>query len=88
MIFLRRADESNRVYLLGRSFAIPDHWKHRLARCEVDLRADEIRFFSLRRKDPSSQPLLITIPYHRKHQPSEVNYERSTIAEPQVFNER
>lgn len=69
MIFLRRADESNRVHLLGRSFEMPDHWKHRLARCEVDLRADEIRFFSLRRKDPSSQPLLITIPYHRKHQP-------------------
>jgi hypothetical protein len=69
MIFLRRADESNRVHLLGRTFEMPDHWKHRLARCEVDLRADEIRFFALRRKDPSSQPLLVTIPYHRKHQP-------------------
>jgi transposase len=69
MIFLRRANESNRVHLLGRSFEMPDHWKHRLARCEVDLRADEIRFFALRRKDPSSQPLLVTLPYHRKHQP-------------------
>ena len=69
MIFLRRADESNRVHLLGRTFAMPDHWKHRLTRCEVDLQANAIRFPALRRKAPGSQPLLITIAYHRKHQP-------------------
>jgi transposase len=69
MIFLRRADESNHVHLLGRNFEMPEHWKHRLTRCEVDLQASEIRFFALRRKDPGSQPLLVTIPYHRKHQP-------------------
>jgi len=33
------------------------HWKHRLPRCEVDLQANAIRFFALRRKDPGSQPL-------------------------------
>jgi hypothetical protein len=69
MIFLRRADESNHVHLLGRSFEMPQHWKHRLTRCEVDLQANAIRFFALRRKDPGSQPLLVTIAYHRKHQP-------------------
>jgi hypothetical protein len=69
MIFLRRADESNRVHLLGRSFQMPKHWKHRLTRCEVDLQDNAIRFFALRRKDPGSQPLLVTIAYHRKHQP-------------------
>lgn len=69
MIFLRRSDEAGRVHLLGRSFGIPDNWKHRLARCEVDLDAHEIRFFALRRRDPTSQPLLTRVPYHRKHKP-------------------
>jgi len=69
IIFLRRSDEAGSVHLLGRRFALPDNWKHRLARCEVDLDAHEIRFFALRRRDPTSQPLLARVPYHRKHKP-------------------
>jgi hypothetical protein len=69
MIFLRRSDEAGSVHLLGRSFSLPDNWKHRLARCEVDLDAHEIRFFALRRRDPTSQPLLTRASYHRKHKP-------------------
>jgi len=69
MIFLRRSDDSNHVHLLGRSFELPEYWKHRLTRCEVDLHANQIRFFALRRKDPASQPLLVSVPYHREHKP-------------------
>ncbi len=69
MIFLRRSDEAAKVNLLGNSFTLPPHWPHRLTRCEVDLNARQIHFFALRRRDPANQPLLIQIPYHRKHKP-------------------
>lgn len=69
LVFLRRADEHARVHLLGRRFELPTHWPHRLTRCEVDLSAQHIRFFALRRKDPTAQPLLLQVPYRRKHQP-------------------
>jgi hypothetical protein len=69
MIFLRRSDEAAKVSLLGNSFTLPPHWPHRLTRCEVDLNARQIHFFALRRRDPVDQPLLIQIPYHRKHKP-------------------
>jgi transposase-like protein len=69
LIFLRRADDHARVRLLGRSFELPAQWAHRLARCEVDLSAHQIRFFALRRRDPASQPMLLQVPYHREHKP-------------------
>lgn len=65
----RRTDKSDHVWLRARSFEMPEYRKQQLTRCEVDWRADENRYFALRRKDPSSQPLLLTIPDHRKHQP-------------------
>ncbi len=69
IIFLRRSDETAKVKVLGNSFALPRHWSHRLTRCEVDLKHHEVRFYGLRRRDPSDQPLLATATYHRKHKP-------------------
>jgi transposase-like protein len=69
MIFLRRSDEAAKVKVLGNSFTLPAHWPHRLTRCEVDLNAHRIAFFALRRRDPTDQPLLAQVTYHRKHKP-------------------
>jgi hypothetical protein len=38
-------------------------WPNRLVRCEVDLDTDRVRFFSLRHKEPTSQPLLREVAY-------------------------
>jgi transposase-like protein len=65
VLYLRRSDERGRVHLLGRSFEVSANWPHRLVRCEVDLSAHRIRFYALRRKEPTVQPLLATVPYHR-----------------------
>ena len=64
MIFLRRTTEQGQVHLLGRSFLVDPHWPHRLVRAEVDLDADRISFYVLRRREPSAQPLLQTCAYH------------------------
>ncbi len=63
VIYLRRTDQKGCVSLLGHTFEVPEHWTHRLVRCEVDLTQECIRFYSLRRRDPSDQPLLLTVPY-------------------------
>ncbi len=69
MIFLRRTNDAAHISLLGRSFPLPTHWKHRLTRCEVDFDQSCIRFFALRRRDPQDQPLLCTVGYVREHRP-------------------
>jgi len=63
LVFLRRTTAAGAVALLGRSFAVDHHWVHRLVRCEVDLDAAAIRFYALRRRDPTWQPLLHEAPY-------------------------
>lgn len=63
VIFLRRTTERGTVGLLGHTFEVDPLWPHRLVRAEVDLDAGVIRFYALRRRDPSSQPLLRTTPY-------------------------
>lgn len=63
IIFLRRTTERGSVRLLGRSFDVDSLWAHRLVRCEVDLDAEKIRFYALRRRDPQCQPLLAEVPY-------------------------
>lgn len=63
IIYLRRTDEKGRVYLLGNSLSIDKHWPFRLVRCEIDLAADKISSFALRRREPKWQPLLRGIPY-------------------------
>lgn len=62
MIFLRRTTPSGEANLLGHTFSVDERWSHRLVRCEVDLEAEVIRFFALRRREPSNQPLLAQVP--------------------------
>lgn len=65
MIFIRRTDETGHVHMLGQRFAVSPNWPHRLVRCEVDFDHHCIRCFGLRRRAPTEQPLLTTIPYLR-----------------------
>jgi transposase len=69
LIFLRRTDASGRVSFLGRSYLASPKWCHCLVRCEVDLTRHQIRIFALRRKEPTDQPMLVCIPYHRVDKP-------------------
>jgi len=69
MIFIRRTDETGHVDMLGQRFAVSPNWPHRLVRCEVDFDHHCIRFFGLRRRAPTEQPLLTTITYHRPDKP-------------------
>lgn len=63
LVFLRRSNGSSEVTLLGRSWPLGQVWPNRLVRCEVDLDTDKIRFFTLRRKDPTSQPQILEVDY-------------------------
>ena len=63
LIYIRRTTEHGTVSLLGRSFLVDRQWTHRLIRCEVDLDAELIRCYALRRRDPGHQPLLATLAY-------------------------
>jgi len=65
LIFLRRTNDFGYAQLLGRSFEVSKNWPHRLVRCEVNFSAQQIRFYALRRKDPTDQPLLNEVIYHR-----------------------
>jgi len=69
MIFLRRTDEHGRTDLLGQTFETCARWAHRLVRCEVSFTQQRIRFYALRRRDPTDQPLLHEMPYQRQHKP-------------------
>lgn len=57
VVFLRRSNERGEVQLLGRAFLVDPLWQHRLVRAEVDLAAQRIRFYTLRRRAPDQQPL-------------------------------
>lgn len=63
IIFLRRTDDHGRVFLLGRTFDVAEHWPHRLVRSDVHLDEGMIRFYALRRADPDNQPLLAETVY-------------------------
>ena len=63
IIFIRRTNDKGRISLLGHTFAVDRHWLHRLLRAEVDLNANQLRFFALRRREPTDQPLLKEVPY-------------------------
>lgn len=69
MIFIRRTDETGHLDMLGQRFAVSPNWPHRLVRCEVDFDHHCIRFFGLRRRAPTEQPLLASIAYHRPDKP-------------------
>jgi putative transposase len=63
LIFLRRTDAQGGVELLGHRFEVDPLWPHRLVRAEVDLDANRIRFFALRRREPKHQPQLREVSY-------------------------
>jgi hypothetical protein len=63
LVYLRRTNGAGEVALLGRAWAVSAVWPNRLVRCEVDLDADKVRFFTLRRKDPTSQPQVLEVDY-------------------------
>ena len=63
IVFLRRASEQGAVHMLGRAWSVDHNWLHRLVRAEVNFDTESIRFYALRRRDPSSQPLLHEIRY-------------------------
>jgi hypothetical protein len=63
LIYLRRSNGDSAVNLLGRTWPLGTVWPGRLVRCEVDLDSDKIRFCTLRRKDPASQPQILEVDY-------------------------
>lgn len=63
IIYVRRTDEHGAVTVLGRTHQIAPHWCHRLVRCEVMIKAKEIRCYALRRSAWKNQPLLSRFRY-------------------------
>jgi hypothetical protein len=64
VIFIRRTDQLGRVNVLGHRWLLDPNWSLRLVRAEVDLDANEVRCYRLRRQAPEEQMLIKTIPYH------------------------
>jgi putative transposase len=67
LVYLRRSNGQGEVTLLGQTWRVSDVWPHRLVRCEVDLDKDKIRFYTLRRKDPASQPETLEVDYRLRN---------------------
>jgi hypothetical protein len=63
VVFLRRSDTGGQVSVLGRKYPVDPSWPGRLVRVEVDLQAEQIRFYALRRRQPDDHRLLRTTPY-------------------------
>ena len=63
LIYLRRTDGQGGVEVLGQRWQVPGTWPHRLVRVEVDLSHDRLRFYTLRRREPKSQPLVLEVSY-------------------------
>ena len=69
IVYIRRTSEEGRASFLGRTFLVDRHWCHRLVRAEVDLRREQIRFYALRRREPTEQPLLKEVSYRLPPRP-------------------
>jgi len=63
LIYLRRTDHQGAIQVLGHRWAVDPLWVHRLVRAEVDLEANQIRCYRLRRRAPDDQPLVKTFKY-------------------------
>jgi hypothetical protein len=63
LVYLRRSNPNSEVALLGKTWPLGQAWPNRLVRCDVDLDKNKIRFFTLRRKDPGSQPQIREVDY-------------------------
>jgi hypothetical protein len=61
--YLRRTNAQGEVTLLGRTWRLSAVWLSRLVRGEVDLNRNKIHFFTLRRKEPASQPQILEVDY-------------------------
>lgn len=64
VIYLRRTNHHGVASLLGHTFPVDLRWPHRLVRAEVDLDAHRIRFYALRRREPTVHKLLCEHPHH------------------------
>jgi transposase-like protein len=72
LVLIRRTDDHGAVQLLCRRLPVDVTWVHRLVRCEIDLAAETVAFYGLRRAAPDAQPLLRTAPYpfpRRRYEP-------------------
>jgi hypothetical protein len=58
IVYLRRTTERGDVELMGHRFVADPHWSHRLVRAEIDLDAQKIVFYALRRSDPHNHFVL------------------------------
>lgn len=63
IIFLRRVDNSGSIRLLGAKVRVAPQWPHRLVRAELDLSSHHLRVYALRRREPTHQPLLKSMPF-------------------------
>jgi hypothetical protein len=63
LVYLRRSNSNSEVTLLGKTWPLGQVWPNRLVRCAVDLDNNKIRFFTLRRKEPTSQPQILEVDY-------------------------
>ena len=63
IIFVRRLDDAGRASILERPYPVDPGWSNRLVRAELDLDALSLRFYRLRRREPTDQPLLAELPY-------------------------
>lgn len=63
VIYIRVTDHQGKVYVLGHTWEVSELWCHGLVRIEVDLTKHHIRFYSLRRKEPSKHVLLSSHKY-------------------------
>jgi hypothetical protein len=63
VIYIRRTNPSSEVTVLGTAWPLEVVWPNRLVRCEVDLDHDTLRFFTLRRKEPTEQPMVREVEY-------------------------
>lgn len=63
VIYLRRTDHTGTIRVLGHRWEVDKLWVNRLVRAEVDLEANQIRCYRLRRRAPEEQPLAKTFKY-------------------------
>ena len=56
IIYVRRTDDAGRVSFLGQQFEVSNDWVRRLVRAEVNLKTGLIHVYTLRRREPTSQP--------------------------------
>lgn len=63
LVFLRRTSSTGTASVFGRTYAVAEHWPFRLVRAEIDTGAGVLRFYALRRREPTDQPLLREVPY-------------------------